>query len=112
MRNEELLPRRVELVREIVRRHCGIGKTKIQKITYFLQESVGVPLGYPFRMHYYGPYSDELDGVLSLTSSLGYIDINPDPNGFGYHVTPVEGSEGKSLARIRQEKRLRSTGTH
>lgn len=94
MRNEELLPRRVELVREIVRRYGDIGKTKIQKITYFLQESVGMPLGYPFRMHYYGPYSDELDGILSLTKSLGYVDIEPDPNGFGYHVTPVEESEG------------------
>ncbi len=96
MRNEELLPRRIDLVREIVRRYGDIGKTKIQKVTYFLQESVGVPLGYPFRMHYYGPYSDELDGALSLTKSLGYIDINPDPNGFGYHVTPVEESEDMS----------------
>ena len=88
MVNEELLARRIELVREIVRSSGDIGKTKIQKIMYFLQESVGAPLMYPFRMHYYGPYSDELDGILSLTKSLRYIDINPDPNGFGYHVTP------------------------
>ena len=87
---DELLTRRIGLVREIVE-HCGdVGKTKIQKITYFLQEAHGIPLVYPFRMHFYGPYSDELDGVLSLTSSLGYIDINPDPNGYGYHVTPVK----------------------
>ena len=96
MEDSRLLARRIELIREIVRRHGDIGKTKIQKITYFLQESVGLPLGYPFRMHYYGPYSDELDGTLSLTKSLGYVDINPDPNGFGYHVTTVEESEDMS----------------
>ena len=89
MANEELLSRRIAVIRRIVGRHRDIGKTKIQKIVYFLQESVDVPLKYPFRMHYYGPYSDELDGNLSLTESIGYIDINPDPNGFGYHVTPV-----------------------
>ena len=96
MANEELLSRRIAVIRRIVGRHRDIGKTKIQKIVYFLQESVDVPLKYPFRMHYYGPYSDELDGNLSLTKSLGYIDIDSDPNGFGYHVTPVEEMEGAS----------------
>ncbi len=96
MVDEELLARRIAFIRKIVSGSGDIGKTKIQKIMYFLQESVGVPLLYPFRMHYYGPYSDELDGVLSFTKSLGYIDINPDPNGFGYHVTPVEQNDGMS----------------
>ena len=89
MGNEDLLARRVAIIRRIVALHRDIGKTKIQKIVYFLQESVDVPLKYPFRMHYYGPYSDELDGNISLTKSLGYIDIDRDPYGFGYHVTPV-----------------------
>ena len=93
MSNEELLARRIAVIRRIVGMHRDIGKTKIQKIVYFLQESVDVPLKYRFRMHYYGPYSDELDGNLSLTKSIGYIDIAPDPNGFGYHVTPVEDME-------------------
>ena len=96
MRNEYLLARRVAVIRHIVSRSGDIGKTKIQKLVYFLQESIGVPLKYPFRMHYYGPYSDELDGNLSLTKSIGYIDIDPDPNGFGYHVTPVEEMGGAS----------------
>ena len=93
MKDEELLARRLSTIQQIVIRCDDIGKTKIQKIAYFLQESVGVPLKCPFRMHYYGPYSDELDGVLSLAKSLGYIDIKPDPNGFGYHVTPGEERE-------------------
>lgn len=90
MSNEDILARRVAVIRHIVSRSGDLGKTQVQKIVYFLQESVGVPLKYRYRMHYYGPYSDELDGNLSLTESIGYIDINPDPNGFGYHVTPVK----------------------
>ena len=96
MGREDLLVRRIEMIRRIVDRSRDIGKTKVQKITYFLQESLGVPLMYPFRMHYYGPYSDDLDGALSLTKSLGYIDIKPDLNGFGYHVTPTNESKGAS----------------
>ena len=90
MRNQELLPMRIAFIRRIVDRHKDIGKTKIQKITYFLQKSVGVPLKYPFRMHYYGPYSDELDNALSWANALGYVDIKPDLHGFGYHVMPAE----------------------
>ena len=96
MGNDNLLARRIEITRRIVRLHGDIGKTKIQKIVYFLQESLNVPLMYPFRMHYYGPYSDDLDGTLSLTKSLGYINIEPDPNGFGYHVMPVEEKDNLS----------------
>ena len=90
MTGQDLLARRIAITQHIVNRCGDIGKTKIQKMVYFIQESIDAPLHYPFRMHYYGPYSDELDGVLSLTKSLGYIDINHDPDGFGYHVKPVQ----------------------
>lgn len=93
MNRETLTETRLSIIQKIVDVHRDIGKTKIQKITYFLQEAVGVPLGYQFRMHYYGPYSDSLDSVLSLAKSLGHIDIQPDPSGFGYHVTPCEENE-------------------
>lgn len=89
MGTEKLLTRRVAFIERIVRNSEDIGKTKIQKILYFLQESMNVPLKYRFRMHYFGPYSDEIDNALSLSKSLGRIDIQPDVNGFGYHVTPA-----------------------
>ena len=90
MRNLELLDKRIAFIRRIVDRWDGIGKTKIQKISYFLQDSVDVDLEYPFRMHYYGPYSDDLDDALSHAQSLGFVDIEPDPDGFGYHVSSCE----------------------
>ncbi len=95
MRDDELLALRLSVVHRIVSLCGDVGKTKIQKITYFLQESVGIPVMYPFRMHYYGPYSDELDSVISLAQMSGYVDIKPDTDGFGYHVTP--GPESDAL---------------
>lgn len=97
MASEELLKKRIAFIRRIVGQQQDTGKTKIQKITYFLQEAIGVSLMYPFRMHYYGPYSDDLDDVLSLTQSLGYIEIRPDPDGFGYHVTSCEPEQSSSF---------------
>ena len=98
MEDQELQALRLAVIERIVSTCSDVGKTKVQKIAYFLQESVGVPLKYPFRMHYFGPYSDRLDSVLSFARALGAVDINPDPEGFGYHVTP--GSEhGNGLSQ-------------
>ena len=88
MKNLEMDIIRLAFIQRIVDRRGDIGKTKIQKISYFLQEAVGIPLKYRFRMHYYGPYSDKLDNALSLSKSLGYIEVKLDANGFRYHVTP------------------------
>ncbi len=90
MKDHKLLNKRIAFIRRIVDRCDDMGKTKIQKISYFLQESLDVELGYRFRMHYYGPYSDDLDGALSFAEALGFIEIEPDPDGFGYHVTACE----------------------
>ena len=89
MSKEKLLARRIAFIERVVHNSGDIGKTKIQKILYFLQESMGVPLKYRFRIHYFGPYSDEIDDALSFAKSLGRIDIQPDSGGFGYHVTPA-----------------------
>ena len=91
MSAEQLMVRRVAFIERIVCNSEDIGKTKIQKILYFLQESLDVPLNFRFRVHYFGPYSDGLDDALSLTKSLGRIDIQPDRDGFGYHITPIAG---------------------
>ena len=91
MRNQELLEIRIAFIRRIVDRCDDTGKTKMQKISYFLQESVGVDLMYPFRMHYFGPYSEDLDSALSLTASIGLIGIEPDSQGFGFHLNLSNG---------------------
>ena len=93
MRDKELRGLRLAVVKRIVALCEDLGKTKMQKITYFLQMAVGAPLKYRFRMHYYGPYSEELDATVSFAQMLGYIDIVPDREGFGFHITPGAHSE-------------------
>jgi hypothetical protein len=107
MQNPELTLRRLAIIKEIVTRLGDVGKTKIQKIVYFLQEAVGIPLVYPFKMHHYGPYSDDLDGDLSLAQAVGLVNIAPDMDGFGYHVTPGQ-DWGEALRLPELEARRKS----
>jgi hypothetical protein len=83
-----------------------VGKIQLQKVAYFLQESYGIPLGYTFRMHHYGPYSREADNDLLKLRLMGFIHIEPDESGYGFHVTPsceAEGSWTSALAQYENQ---------
>lgn len=62
------------------------GKIKLQKLVYLLQEAKGVPLGYSYRLHHYGPFSVELENDVADLMSKGYVKVTADPGGYGYHV--------------------------
>jgi len=76
------------VLHRLVSRSGDAGKIQLQKIAYFLQESYGIPLGYTFRMHHYGPYSRELDNDLLKLRLMEFVDVQPDESGYGFHVTP------------------------
>lgn len=76
------------------------GKTKLQKLTYLLQETQGVDLQYSFRLHHYGPFSDELDNDLDTTEAVGLVTITRDEEGYGFHVTPSRAVDTKWLPDI------------
>ena len=86
MEEMELLMRRLAVIRRIAESIPGCGKTSIQKIVYFLQTARGLPLGYRFKMHHYGPYSEKLDGNLSLADAMGLVEVNANSGGYGFHV--------------------------
>lgn len=88
MDDRKLLMRRLAVIRRIADLAPDPGKTSIQKIVYFLQSGLEVPLGYRFKMHYFGPYSEELDGKLSLSNAMGIVEIKADSAGYGYHIKP------------------------
>lgn len=50
------------------------GKTVMQKLIYFLQES-RVPLGFKYQLYFYGPYSHELAYAVSDFESFGILSI-------------------------------------
>ena len=67
-----------------------VGKTRLQKLSYLLQESQGLPTGYPFKMHHYGPYSESLETDTARLKITGYVDIQPDQQGYGFHIIPKD----------------------
>lgn len=88
--DSELIERetRFAIIWYLVDKLGDVGKTKIQKIIYFLQEAFGVPLDYVYTMYYFGPYSEELDNDLLDMKLQDYLNIGPDTTGYGYHVCP------------------------
>lgn len=64
-----------------------VGKTHIQKGVYFAQEAAQADLGFKYVIHYYGPYSRELEGVIQSLGSRGDLRITPEDDGYGYSVT-------------------------
>lgn len=106
MSDTDLLVRRLAAIQCIVEQSKDVGKTKVQKIIYFLQEGLGVPLHYSFRMHHYGPFSDEIDSGILALQSAGYIEVTHDLQGYGYHITPASEDQlpwDNELAEYRAE---------
>jgi hypothetical protein len=51
----------------------------LQRFVYFSQVAYGVPFGYRFKMHCYGPYSDRLWGDLTCLRDAGFLVSGHDP---------------------------------
>ncbi|MFZ0773519.1 MAG: hypothetical protein WCA49_08580 [Candidatus Sulfotelmatobacter sp.] len=84
----------VELVQNAPTR---LGKTQVQKLVYFAQQC-GIPLDYKYEIYHYGPYSFELSHEMGSLDSLGVLNIQSDPNGFGFDI-----SAGKFAQRFKLE---------
>lgn len=64
------------------------GRTKLQKLAYFAT-ALGLPTGLRFRRSSYGPYSDELKGVLSLLINNGLLREERSGRMFRAHPGPT-----------------------
>ena len=84
---------RAAIIHAFVSRLGDVGKIKIQKLAYFLQEAYGTRLEWSFYMHHYGPYSEDIETDISNLKSMGYVSVNPDPAGYGFHVMAVPQGE-------------------
>lgn len=84
---------RAAIIHALVTHLGDVGKIKIQKLVYFLQEAYGIPLGCRFHMHHFGPYSEDIETDISNLKLMGYVSVQPDPDGYGFHVTPFEPGE-------------------
>lgn len=78
---------RLDTVHRLISHTPRMGKTKLQKLTYFLQESAGVPLAYRFKMHHYGPFAEALETDLARLRLAGHVNVSPDSSGYGFQIT-------------------------
>jgi uncharacterized protein YwgA len=87
------------------------GKTKLQKIVYFLGKLTGNLDVLGYRAHYYGPYSPEVAGSVDRLRSLGFLDQNTASGGamdqFGFEVARFDfrlNDAGKQMAEFKAQK--------
>ena len=88
------------------------GKTLFTKRIYFLAEILAKELGY--YAHYYGPYSDEIAGNITILKNLGFIKEESHGfglyNGAGFEVRRYDyelTGEGRNAVRWLREQRPR-----
>jgi len=70
-----------------------IGKTYIQKGIYLLQEGFKEDLNYNYKIHFYGPYSQELANQIDILNDFEWIDIHYLNEDKGYEITLTKNGE-------------------
>jgi uncharacterized protein YwgA len=70
----------------------NLGKTKLQKLVFFMKAVKNIPVDYSYRFYTYGPYCDELSGDISYLEAVNALDISSDINGFGFVIREGEKS--------------------
>ncbi|MDP2180976.1 MAG: hypothetical protein Q8K99_00200 [Actinomycetota bacterium] len=63
--------------------HRVLGRIRLQKTVWFLQR-LGLPTDYSFRMHFYGPYSEDVQADLRLVEKLGAVSEQVVGAGYEY----------------------------
>ena len=84
-----------ELVERMHANNSWCGETHLQKATFFLQELLGVDLGYDFILYKHGPFSFDLRDELSDFAADKLIRYQPQLPPYGPRITVT--TEGKNV---------------
>ena len=87
----------LDLVSRLESQGRDVRMTSLQKLPYFLQEVLKVPLGLRFVMHYYGPYSSDLAHSIDAMAATGTLCISRDPTGYGYWVSASRREDAEEI---------------
>ena len=87
-----------ELVEQMHDHQSWCGETHLQKATFFLQELLGVDLGYDFVVYKHGPFSFDLRDELGGFLSDKLIRYQPQVPTHGPRITVTD--EGQSVQEI------------
>jgi hypothetical protein len=69
------------------------GETHIQKSLYFLQEMLGVPMGFDFILYKHGPFSFDLRDELGVMRGNMLVELQSKPYPYGPSYLPGEAAE-------------------
>ena len=99
------LGRLISIIRETSRIKKP-GKKTLQKLVYLIERK-GIRLGFDFSIHYYGPYSSELDYAIHRLEMQGVIEIKPE--GMTHQISLVENGDliGEEEIESFEEKEFR-----
>lgn len=81
-----------ELVEQLREHGSWAGETHVQKTAFFLQEMLGVPLGFQFQLYKFGPFAFSLRELLGQMRSLRQIRLEPQPAPYGPKLALDEGA--------------------
>ena len=87
MKTNEL---QLAILHKVISELGDVGKTRLQKLGYFLQEALDISTKFPFRMHHYGPYSEALETDIARLKLAGYVKVEADQQGYGFHITKID----------------------
>ena len=97
MNTQEL---QLAILHKVISELDDVGKTKLQKLGYFLQEAYGVSTKFPFRMHHYGPYSEALETDVARLRLTGYVKVESDQQGYGFHITSFDDNPPEEWGQV------------
>src|SRR5690348_16225016 len=94
-----------ELIDSMRARGSWTGETHIQKATYFLQDLLGVPLGFDFILYKHGPFSFDVRDALSMMRADELVSIEVQPYPYGPRLASTDlgrGFKAQYQATLRQ----------
>src|SRR5215469_4276741 len=86
---------------ELRQRGSWTGETHVQKVGYFLQDLMGIPLQADYILYKHGPYSFDLRRTLSAMRAYQYVEWQPNP--YPYGPTLVEGPLAGTLKKFTKD---------
>ena len=85
LRNAALLTR---LIEGLCSKGDWCGETHVQKTAFFVQELMGVPLGFQFILYKHGPFSFDLRDELTALRADGLLEL--EPRTYGAQLVPTK----------------------
>ncbi len=85
LRNAALLTR---LIEGLCSKGDWCGETHVQKTAFFVQELLGVPLGFQFILYKHGPFSFDLRDELTALRADGLLEL--EPRTYGAQLVPTK----------------------